>query len=151
MNWNPTSTGLSHQTSLAPISKMKEAAAANGWPVKVEVGLIGSCTNSSYEDISRAVSLCKTGTGKRIKDKKQNSPSHRAPNRCAIPSNAMASSIHSTRSVQRFLPTPAGPVSGCGTGLVLTKQRKIPSCIHSTATSQTCRRQPEHLCVRGFS
>ncbi|MDA3616028.1 aconitate hydratase [Polluticaenibacter yanchengensis] len=40
-----------------PISKMKEAAAANNWPTKVEVGLIGSCTNSSYEDISRAVSL----------------------------------------------------------------------------------------------
>ncbi|MDE3247863.1 MAG: aconitate hydratase, partial [Bacteroidota bacterium] len=42
-----------------PISKMKEAAAANGWPTKVEVGLIGSCTNSSYEDISRAVSLAR--------------------------------------------------------------------------------------------
>jgi aconitate hydratase len=36
---------------------MKEAAAKNGWPTKIEVGLIGSCTNSSYEDISRAVSL----------------------------------------------------------------------------------------------
>jgi aconitate hydratase len=42
-----------------PISKMKEAAAANGWPTRIEVGLIGSCTNSSYEDISRAVSLAK--------------------------------------------------------------------------------------------
>ena len=42
-----------------PISKMREVAAANGWPTKVEVGLIGSCTNSSYEDISRAVSLAK--------------------------------------------------------------------------------------------
>jgi aconitate hydratase len=38
---------------------MKEAAAANGWPTKIEVGLIGSCTNSSYEDISRSVSLAK--------------------------------------------------------------------------------------------
>ncbi|RZM23187.1 MAG: aconitate hydratase, partial [Pedobacter sp.] len=42
-----------------PISKMKEAAAANGWPTKIEVGLIGSCTNSSYEDISRAESLAR--------------------------------------------------------------------------------------------
>jgi aconitate hydratase len=42
-----------------PLSKMKEAAAEHGWPTKVEVGLIGSCTNSSYEDISRAVSLAK--------------------------------------------------------------------------------------------
>jgi aconitate hydratase len=42
-----------------PISKMKEAALANGWPTRIEVGLIGSCTNSSYEDISRAVSLAR--------------------------------------------------------------------------------------------
>jgi len=40
-----------------PVSKMKEEAAANGWPLKVEWGLIGSCTNSSYEDMSRAASI----------------------------------------------------------------------------------------------
>jgi aconitate hydratase len=50
-----------------PISKMKEVAAANGWPTKVEVGLIGSCTNSSYEDISRAVSLAKQLDAKGLK------------------------------------------------------------------------------------
>ncbi|MFZ9755474.1 MAG: aconitase family protein, partial [Bacteroidia bacterium] len=42
-----------------PISKMKEVAATNGWPTKIEVGLIGSCTNSYYEDIARAESLAK--------------------------------------------------------------------------------------------
>lgn len=42
-----------------PISKMKKAAKENGWPVEVSVGLIGSCTNSSYEDISRAASIAK--------------------------------------------------------------------------------------------
>ncbi|MEO5681574.1 MAG: aconitate hydratase [Chitinophagaceae bacterium] len=47
-----------------PISKMKEAAAANGWPTKIEVGLIGSCTNSSYEDIARSVSLAQQVTDK---------------------------------------------------------------------------------------
>lgn len=52
-----------------PISKMKETAAANGWPTKIEVGLIGSCTNSSYEDISRAVSLAKQVAGKNLKTK----------------------------------------------------------------------------------
>ncbi len=52
-----------------PISKMKEAAAANGWPTKVEVGLIGSCTNSSYEDISRSVSLAKQVADKNLKAK----------------------------------------------------------------------------------
>jgi len=54
-----------------PISKMKEVAAANGWPTKVEVGLIGSCTNSSYEDISRAVSLAKQVTAKGLKIKSE--------------------------------------------------------------------------------
>ncbi|MDD2793633.1 MAG: aconitate hydratase, partial [Sediminibacterium sp.] len=54
-----------------PISKMKEVAAANGWPTKVEVGLIGSCTNSSYEDISRAVSLARQVDEKGLKTKAQ--------------------------------------------------------------------------------
>lgn len=52
-----------------PISKMKEEAAKNGWPTKIEVGLIGSCTNSSYEDISRAVSLAKQVSEKGLKTK----------------------------------------------------------------------------------
>jgi aconitate hydratase len=52
-----------------PISQMKKAAAENGWPTKVEVGLIGSCTNSSYEDISRAVSLAKQVAQKGLKTK----------------------------------------------------------------------------------
>lgn len=42
-----------------PVSKMKEVAIENGWPLKVEWGLIGSCTNSSYEDMTRAVSIVK--------------------------------------------------------------------------------------------
>jgi aconitate hydratase len=40
-----------------PVSEMKKVAVQNGWPLKVEVGLIGSCTNSSYEDLSRAASI----------------------------------------------------------------------------------------------
>ncbi len=52
-----------------PISKMKEEAEKNGWPTKVEVGLIGSCTNSSYEDISRAVSLAEQVSAKNLKTK----------------------------------------------------------------------------------
>jgi aconitate hydratase len=42
-----------------PVSQMKDAAEKNNWPVNVEVGLIGSCTNSSYEDLSRAASVVK--------------------------------------------------------------------------------------------
>jgi len=50
-----------------PISKMKEAVAANGWPAKLEVALIGSCTNSSYEDISRSASIVKDAVSKGLK------------------------------------------------------------------------------------
>lgn len=49
-----------------PISKIKEVAEKNGWPLKIEVGLIGSCTNSSYEDISRAASIAKQAADKGI-------------------------------------------------------------------------------------
>jgi aconitate hydratase len=52
-----------------PISKLKEEAKKNGWPLEVEVGLIGSCTNSSYEDISRAASLAKQVAEKGLKTK----------------------------------------------------------------------------------
>ncbi len=54
-----------------PISKMAEAVKANDWPEKLEVGLIGSCTNSSYEDISRAASLAKQAVDKNLKVKSE--------------------------------------------------------------------------------
>jgi aconitate hydratase len=54
-----------------PISKMKDVALENGWPMKIEVGLIGSCTNSSYEDISRAVSVAKQVSEKNLKTNAQ--------------------------------------------------------------------------------
>ncbi|RYY40413.1 MAG: aconitate hydratase [Chitinophagaceae bacterium] len=50
-----------------PISKMAEAVAANGWPDAVEVALIGSCTNSSYEDISRSASVAAQAKTKGLK------------------------------------------------------------------------------------
>jgi aconitate hydratase len=40
-----------------PISKMKEEVVKHGWPVEISAGLIGSCTNSSFEDLSRAASV----------------------------------------------------------------------------------------------
>ena len=54
-----------------PISKMKAEAIKNDWPLKIEVGLIGSCTNSSYEDIARAASIAKQVTDKNLKIKSQ--------------------------------------------------------------------------------
>ncbi|HCB47269.1 MAG TPA: aconitate hydratase, partial [Algoriphagus sp.] len=49
-----------------PISKFAAAVKENGWPAKLEVGLIGSCTNSSYEDISRAASLAQQAVDKKL-------------------------------------------------------------------------------------
>lgn len=50
-----------------PISQFAEEVRKNGWPEKLEVGLIGSCTNSSYEDITRSASLAKQAVDKKIK------------------------------------------------------------------------------------
>ncbi|WP_421889682.1 aconitate hydratase [Marinoscillum sp.] len=50
-----------------PISEMAAKAAQNDWPTKVEWGLIGSCTNSSYEDISRAASIAEQALAKGLK------------------------------------------------------------------------------------
>ncbi|GAA4332954.1 aconitate hydratase [Flaviaesturariibacter amylovorans] len=50
-----------------PISQMAAAVAANGWPDAVEVALIGSCTNSSYEDISRSASIASQAKTKGLK------------------------------------------------------------------------------------
>jgi aconitate hydratase len=52
-----------------PISKFAEAVKKNGWPAKLEVGLIGSCTNSSYEDLTRAASLAQQAIDKKLKAK----------------------------------------------------------------------------------
>lgn len=54
-----------------PLSKFAAAVKENGWPAKLEVGLIGSCTNSSYEDITRAASLAKQAAEKGIKAKSE--------------------------------------------------------------------------------
>ena len=54
-----------------PISKMAEAVKANGWPDEVEVALIGSCTNSSYEDISRSASIASQAKSKGLKTRSE--------------------------------------------------------------------------------
>ena len=92
-----------------PDLKMKEAAAANNWPTKIEVGLIGSCTNSSYEDISRAVSLankCRKG----LTHYGLNSPSHPDRNRFGIPSNGMDSWKYLTKIGATVFANACGPL-----------------------------------------
>ncbi len=52
-----------------PIDQMSEKAKAGEWPLKVEWGLIGSCTNSSYEDLSRAASIAQQAVDKKLATK----------------------------------------------------------------------------------
>ena len=54
-----------------PISEFAESAIENDWPLKLDVGLIGSCTNSSYEDITRAASIAKQAKDKKLKVKSE--------------------------------------------------------------------------------
>jgi aconitate hydratase len=54
-----------------PVSQMKITAEKNKWPVNVEVGLIGSCTNSSYEDISRSASVVKNAIDLKLSAKSE--------------------------------------------------------------------------------
>ena len=52
-----------------PVGELGEKAKKNDWPIKVDWGLIGSCTNSSYEDLTRAASIAKQAVDKKIKAK----------------------------------------------------------------------------------
>jgi aconitate hydratase len=52
-----------------PIAEMRAKATKNGWPLKVDWGLIGSCTNSSYEDLARAASIAKQAVDKGLETK----------------------------------------------------------------------------------
>ncbi|KAB2859080.1 MAG: aconitate hydratase [Flavobacteriales bacterium] len=52
-----------------PVAEMKAKATANGWPLDIEWALIGSCTNSSYEDLSRAASIVEDAVSKGVKPK----------------------------------------------------------------------------------
>jgi len=54
-----------------PISQLKKAVKENDYPDNISVALIGSCTNSSYEDIDRAASIAKQAMGKGLKAKSQ--------------------------------------------------------------------------------
>ncbi len=54
-----------------PVAEMREKATKNDWPLKVDWGLIGSCTNSSYEDLARAASIAKQAVEKGLTTKSE--------------------------------------------------------------------------------
>src|SRR5690606_1396775 len=60
----PSLNGTFTPDLYTPVSRMREEASRNGWPTRVEWGLIGSCTNSSDEDLARAASIAKQAIDK---------------------------------------------------------------------------------------
>jgi len=106
----------------------------NGWPTRVEVGLIGSCTNSSYEDISRAASLARQVADKGLKTKSEFTitPGSEVV-RYTIDRDGFIDTFEKIGA--KFLPMPADPASACGTAWVPTRKRRTPSFTRSTATS----------------
>ena len=64
-NWNHMSMALSHRIWHGQFRNLQHAVRENEYPEELEVGLIGSCTNSSYEDLDRAASLAKASNVKK--------------------------------------------------------------------------------------
>jgi hypothetical protein len=125
------STGLSHPTVPHRFAEIGKTARENGWPLDISVGLIGSCTNSSYEDISRAASIAKQAVEKGLIVKSEFTL-HQAQNRCDIPLNATDLSIFSSKWEERFLPTPAARVLDSGRAKEPANRKKTPLCIRLT-------------------
>ena len=113
-----------------------DAARENEWPIEVSAALIGSCTNSSYEDITRAASIARQAVAKGLTAKCEFS-SAQGRSRSAPPSNATACSPTSKRSVPPCWPTRADRASVSGN--VRRKRPTSPtaSSTRSTATSRS--------------
>jgi aconitate hydratase len=75
---------LAHQQVAAAVKE-------NGWPAKLEVGLIGSCTNSSYEDMTRSRLLAQQAVDKNLKAKSEFTITPGSDQWCVSPSSATAS------------------------------------------------------------
>ena len=116
-----------------PISQMKEAVEKNGWPAKLEVALIGSCTNSSYEDISRSASIVKELSAKDLKQI-QNLRLPLAVSWYGLPSKGMDSSGSLKKLAVWYWPMPADPASVSGPGILMIPTARIPSSLPSTGT-----------------
>ena len=118
-----------------PISKLKEAAEKNGWPAKIEVALIGSCTNSSYEDISRSASIVKDAVSKGLKTDSEFT--------ITPGSELVRYTIERDGFIKEFedvggwyWPMPAVPASGNGQDILMTPTARTPSLLLSTGILQ---------------
>ena len=118
---------------MTPVSEMKEAAERNGWPVKVDWGLIGSCTNSSYEDLSRASSIAKQAVEKGLSIKSElgiNPGSEQV--RYTADRDGILKPFEDLNAT--IFTNACGPCIGQWDEKVRKKKKETPSSIHLTET-----------------
>ena len=110
---------------------MAEAVEENGWPAKLEVALIGSCTNSSYEDISRSASIVKDAVSKGLKTVSEFTitPGSELV-RFTIERDGFIKEFEDAGGV--VLPMHVAPVSGNGRGILMIRTGRIRSLLLST-------------------
>ena len=113
------------------------AAQENDWPLEISSALIGSCTNSSYEDITRAASIARQASAKGLTSQGRAARSRPARSRSARRSSATACSPTSRPSAPRCWPTPAGRASASGRGPRASPAGPTRSSTRTTATSRS--------------
>ena len=112
-----------------PISEVRAAVEAEGYPAEISAALVGSCTNSSYEDIGRAAHVARQASAAGCGSRRRCS-SRPAPSRCAPRSNATVCSPTSKRSARPCSPTRA--VRASVSGNATTSSRATTNTIVSS-------------------
>lgn len=116
-----------------PISKLKDVAVKNDWPLEVKVGLIGSCTNSSYEDMSRSASIVLDAKSHGLKAKSIYTVTP-VLSRSVLPLSVTVSSRPSLTLVVSFLLTLVAHVSVSGIVVISRRVRRTPLSPLTTET-----------------
>jgi aconitate hydratase len=134
-----------------PISKFKAEAEKNGWPTKIEVGLIGSCTNSSYEDLTRAASIAAQAQAKNLKVRSKFTITPGSEQvRYTAERDGLLDTFDGIGGV--VLANACGPCIGQWDRAGADKQEKN-TIVHSFKPKlcKTCRWKPEYFCFCRFS
>ena len=129
----PHSPDRAHRVGAA----VGEAATENEWPLEISAALIGSCTNSSYEDITRAASIARQASAQGTPRPRPNCSSPPAPSRSGRRSSATACSPTSRPSAPPCSPTRAVRASASGPGPRASPASRTRSSTRTTATSRS--------------
>ena len=120
-----------------PLADVGDVAKAEGWPLEISSALVGSCTNSSYEDITRAASIARQASAQGARREDPAARHARAQSRCGRPSNATGCWPTSKPSAPPCWPTPAARASASGPAPTSPRARSTSSSTRTTATSRS--------------